>query len=117
MSSRKPGVTDPVDIYLGNRLKNWAARRQPRPIVRRHMLEAASEAESAAMERDSLRINPIARRFKALSISFIDRLSSQGFPAEMLSAMGNFHPSGSRYERDIVLHSLPTGMGIYLLMA
>jgi len=81
------------------------------------MLEAASEANTAAMERDSMRISPIARRFKALSISFIDRLSSQGYPAEMLSAIGNFHPTGSRYERDIVLHSLPIGMGIYLLMA
>jgi hypothetical protein len=81
------------------------------------MLEAASEAKSVAIKRDSLRINPIARRFKALSLSFVDRFSSQGFPAEMLSAIGGFHPTGSRYERDIVLHSLPTGMGIYLLMA
>jgi len=117
MSSRKRNATDPVDIFLGNRLKNWAARIQPRPIVRRLILEAASEAKSAAMERDPLWITPIARRFKALSISFIDRLSSQGYPAEMLSAIGNFHPTGSRYERDIVLHSLPTGMGIYMLIA
>jgi len=117
MSSRKRDVTDPVDIYLGHRLKNWAARRQPRPIVRRQVLEAASEAKSAAMERNFLRINPFARVFKALSFLFVDRLSSQGYPAEMLRAIGDFHPNGSRYQRDIVLNSLPTGMGIYLLMA
>ncbi len=117
MSSCDRNGTDPMDKYLGNRLKNWAIRVQPRPIVKRLVLEAALEASSGGAEPDDLRINPIARGFRALSVSLIDRLTSQGLPAEMLSVVGEHRPTRGRYERDIVLHSFPTGMGIYLLMA
>jgi hypothetical protein len=106
-----------MDKYLGNRLKNWATRVQPRPIVKRLLLEAASEASSGGSKQADLSINPIARGFRDLSVSLIDRLTSQGLPAEMLRVVGGDHPTRGRFERDIVLHSFPTGTGFYLLMA
>ena len=117
MSSCDESTTDPMDKYLGNRLKNWATRVQPRPIVKRLLLEAASEVSSGGSKQNDLSINPIARGFRALSVTLIDRLTSQGLPAEMLRVVGEHHPTRDRFERDIVLHSFPTGTGIYLLMA
>ncbi len=117
MSSWDKNATDTMDIFLGNRLKNWAARMQPRSVAKKLLLDAASGMRSDMPERDGSPIRPIMRRFRALSVSLIDGLASQGFPAEMLSAVGEHHPTRARYERDIVLHSFPTGMGIYLLTA
>jgi hypothetical protein len=117
MSSCDKSATDPMDNYLSNRLKYWATRVQPRPIVKRLLLEAASESRSGGSKQGNMPISPIARGFRALSVSLIDRLTSQGLPAEMLRVVGEDHPTRGRFERDIVLHSFPTGMGIYLLMA
>jgi len=117
MSSCDNNATDPKDIYLGNRLKNWAAQVQPRPILKRLVLEAAREADSDRVLQEGTRASPLVRRVKALSVSLIEHLASQGLPEEMSSAVGGFHRSKANYDRDIVLHSFPTGMGIYLLMA
>ena len=117
MSSCDKSTTDPMDKYLGNRLKNWATRVQPRPIVRRLLLEAASEASSGGSKQGNMRISPIARGFRTLSASLVERLTSQGLPAEMLRVVGESHPTRGRFEREIVMHSFPTGMSIFLLMA
>ena len=117
MSSCDKNAADPMDINLGNRLKDWATCMQPRPVVRKLLLDAASGLRSDTPEQDEWRIRPILRRFRALSVSLIDGLASRGFPAEMMSAVGEHHPYRARFERDIVLHSFPTGMGIYLLTA
>lgn len=117
MSSCDDNATDPMDIYLGNRIKNWAAQVQPRPIVKRLIMEAAGGVDSKRLLQESPRPSSLVRRFKALSVSLIEHLASQGFPEEMSSAVGGFHRSKAGYERDIILHSFPTGMGIYLLMA
>lgn len=117
MNSWDKNTTDPIDIFLGNRLKNWATRMQPRSVTRKLLLDAASGMRSDMPEANDSPLRPIMRRFRALSVSLIDGLASQGFPAEMLSAVGEHHPTRARFERDIVLHSFPTGMGIYLLTA
>jgi hypothetical protein len=117
MSSCDNNTTDPMDKYLGNRLKNWATRVQPRPVVRKLVLEAARDADSDRILQESVRSNPLVRRFKTLSVSLIDHLASQRLPEEMSSAVGGYHRSSVRYERDVVLHSFPSGTGIYLMMA
>lgn len=117
MSSCDNNTTDPMDIYLGNRLKNWAAQVQPRPKLKRLVLEAAREADSDRFLHEGTRETPLVRRVKALSVSLIEHLASQGLPEEMSSAVGGFHRSKAGFERDIVLHSFPTGMGISLLLA
>lgn len=117
MSSCDSNSTDPMDIYLGNRLKNWATRVQPRPIVRRLVLDAAREADSDRILQESVRSNPLVRRFKALSVSLIEHLASQGLPEEMSSAVGGYHRSSVRYDRDVILHSFPSSTGTYLMMA
>jgi hypothetical protein len=117
MSSCDNNATDPMDNHLGNRLKNWAAQVQPRPVVRRLVLEAASRADSGPALQQRSQASSLVRRFNALSVSLVERLASQGLPEEMSSAVGGFHRSARKYERDIVLHSFPTGMGIYMLMA
>lgn len=109
--------TDPMDTYLGNRLKNWAARVQPRPIVRNLVMEAAKGVDSEQIVQDDKSAGPLVRRFKALSVSLIEHLASQGLPEEMSSAVGGYHRSSVRYDRDMVLHAFPAGTGIYLMMA
>jgi hypothetical protein len=80
-------------------------------------MEAAKGAESGRILQDNARTIPLVRRVKALSVSLIEHLASQGLPEEMSSAVGGYHRSSVRYERDMVLHSFPTGTGIYLMMA
>ncbi len=117
MSSCDNGTTDPMDKYLGNRLKNWATQVQPRPVIRRLVLEAASEADSDRILQEGADASPLVRRFKALSVSLIEHLASQRLPEEMSSAVGGYHRSSVRYDRDAILHSFPSGTGIYLMMA
>ena len=117
MSSCDKTGADPMDKYLGSRLKNWAARAQPRPIVRRLLLEAASEAKQGAIKLVEIRPTPFASKLITFPALVIDRLSAQGLPAEMSVAMGRIHPTRGKYAREVIVHSFPTGMGIYLLMA
>jgi hypothetical protein len=106
-----------MDIYLGNRLKNWGAQVQPRPIVKRMILDAARGADTEKIRQEAARTSLLVRRFKALSVSLIEQFVAQRLPEEMSSAVGGYHRSSVRYERDVILHSFPSGTGIYLMMA